>query len=178
MADPFATAGELAQFIGLAEPSDLARWQQHLASASALIRRFCGQQLSQVEDDQITMVPSYSVNLFLPERPATAVAVTEDAVAVTNFTLVESSGVLIRETLWDEEVVVTYDHGYAEFSPEYESLKAICLEVAARMVTMNERSASEVLGSSLLESAGYSPAAFLDQAQQWQLAGFGMAGVG
>lgn len=178
MSDPFATAAELAQFLQLAEPTDLARWQQHLAAASALVRRHTGQVLSKVSADVVTLQPTSTTHLYLPERPVTAVTVVEGTVPVTAFTFTSVGQIIRTSGTWDVVATVTYDHGYAEFSPEYEAIKAVVLEVASRSITLNEHGASEAMGSTIMESAGYAPEAFLTQGEKWQLADFGLVGVG
>lgn len=180
MSDPFATAGELAQFLGLPEPSDLSRYQQHIAAASALVRRYCAQVLSPVSGDQVTLAATGTVNLFLPERPVTAASVLEGTTPVTGFTLMGSSGRLLRTDgkTWDATTTVTYDHGYAESSPEYDAIKTVVLQVASRTITLNERSASEAMGNTIMDSAGYAPETFLTRSEMWQLGAFGQVAVG
>jgi hypothetical protein len=52
------------------------------------------------------------------------------------------------------------------------------MDMSMRALSLNERSASEALGSTLMESAGYSPELFLTPGEQMRLADFGMVLVG
>ena len=183
MSDPFATATELCEWIGLAVPSDLARLQSILGSASAVIRSHCDQRLSEVTDDVVVLRASERTTLILPERPVTSIltvvanGVTLSPTTGYNFTL--HSGTIAAEgTPWTYGATVTYSHGYAETTDGFEAIKTICMEAASRAYTLNERSASEAMGSTLMESAGYAPEIFLTQGEKWKLADFGKVGVG
>lgn len=182
MPDPFATAGELAQYLELPEPTDLARYQQHLRNASALIRAYCGQELSPVTGDVVTLQANGWNVLFLPEVPVTAVtAVVTGGVTLTPATDVRftTDGQLFRiDNWWNEETVVTYNHGYAEFSPQYEEIKRICIEVAARSITHNRDGTAQAMGGTIMESAGYAPESFLTVQERWQLSDLTLVGVG
>lgn len=161
MADPFATAGELSQLIGLPEPADLARLQSLLSMASAEIRGYCRQTLSTVTDDVVTVYPRASSLLTLPERPVTAVSqVLVGGVATTSYYVVprgiRSGTVASPGAAWLSGATVTYTHGYAESDPRYDELKTVCLKAAARAYAP-----TEVLGATVVDSAGYAPAVFL-----------------
>jgi hypothetical protein len=184
MSDPFATATELCEWIGLAVPSDLARLQSILGSASAVIRRYCDQRLSEVANDQVTLPPVSGSTLILPERPVTAVtSVLVNSAPVTDYWFT-STGLLHRGSMvvpgsaWVYGATVTYSHGYAEFTDGFMAIKTICMEAASRAYTLNERSASEAMGSTLMESAGYSPEVFLTEGEKRQLADLGKVGIG
>lgn len=187
MADPFASAQDFAQFMGLTLPTDLARMQQHLDLASAMIRRYCDQVLSVVTAESVTLAAVDRDTLVLPERPVTAItSVTENALAVTDYTFTRA-GLIHRPATWLVSgdgmpwiygATVVYTHGYAETTEQYKAIKGICLEVAARAYTLNERSASEALGNTLMESAGYSPEVFLTPGEKATLTDFGKVYVG
>lgn len=179
MSDSFASAQDLAQYIGVQVPDDLARMQAHLRSASATIRGFCGQTLSTVANDVVVLPPIERDTLLLPERPVTAIS--SILVGVSGYTnyrfttaglIVELSGLF-----WSTGATVTYNHGYAEGTDEYEEIRTICIDAASRAYTLNERSASEFLGSTLAESAGYAPETFLTQGEKMRLANFGKVAV-
>lgn len=186
MSDPFATAGELSQFIGNPEPTDLSRMQLFLDLASAAIRRLCGQTLSAVGADVVTLPGIDRSTLILPERPVTAISgVSAGGVAIlptaywfTRAGLLHSGTIAAEGVDWSSGATVTYDHGYAETTDEYRAIKAVCLEVASRAYTLNERSASEAMGSTLMETAGYAPEVFLTPGEKMELADFGKVGVG
>lgn len=186
MSDPFATAAELSQFIGNPEPTDLARMQMLIDLASAEVRRFTGQTLSQITADIVVLPASERTTLILPERPVTAISsVVVDGVAVlstdywfTRAGLLHSGTIAVEGVNWAYGATVTYDHGYAESTDTYTAIKSVCLEAASNAYTLNERSASEAMGSTVMESAGYAPAVFLTLSQQRQLADLGKVMVG
>lgn len=155
----FATPAELAAFANAT--LDTPRMQALLDLASGVIRQFTGQTLSQVLGDQVEFGPRSSTILQLPEVPVTAVS--DISVLTVTTTAYEWGrwGLIVGDDFWTDGAVVTYDHGYAAASEELESVKAVCMASASRAFTMNERSASEALGSTLMESAGYSPEVFL-----------------
>ncbi len=186
MSDPFASASEFCEWTGMPQPSDLARIQTLLDSASALIRGFTGQVLSQVANDTLTITPGisrvglFSVPwavlewgevLFLPEAPVTAITtVTVDTVAVTAYAFTEAGE--LRRTdgqAWLDLVTVVYDHGYAETSDEFKEIRSVCIQAAARAYTLNRDGSSEALGATLMESAGYAPEMFLTEGEKLRL---------
>jgi hypothetical protein len=67
---------------------------------------------------------------------------------------------------------VTYTHGFSETDPEFEGLRSICIESAARAYAPNASGGPEVLSSISLESAGYAPAVFLTQSEKDTLRSF------
>lgn len=177
---PFATAQEFAQYLGMGVPDDLARMQQHLELASGLIRRWCDQTLSEVTNDVIEFSAWDGTTLILPERPVTAVS----SVVVSNVPFTEyrftRAGLLVTTdgSWWSDGATVTYDHGYAQSDPSYLAIRSVCLDVASRSYTLNERSSSEAMGSTIMESAGYSPETFLTTGEKMTLADLGKVGVG
>lgn len=186
MADPFATAAEMAQFANMNLPDDLARMQMLLDAASAEIRGATGQVLSTVAADVVELGPTSARSLYLPERPVTEITLLEvsgDPVTAYSFTPYGQivHGLTPADYSWENwpfGATVTYDHGHAEDSSEYQRIKTLCIEVALRAFTMNERSASEVLGSTVMESAGYAPEIFLTPGERMSLLGFAPVGVG
>jgi hypothetical protein len=192
LAGPFATASEFCEWTGMAVPSDLSRLQALLESASALIRGETGQVLSKVTGDVLVVQPEFDAVfgrrnpppraigdvIYLPERPVTAVTMTVQAVSFTAFAFT-LDGVVYRTDghWWDYPATITYDHGYAETSEAFRQVRAICIEAAARAFTLNERSASEAMGSTLMESAGYAPEVFLTEGERRSLPGL-MVGIG
>jgi hypothetical protein len=190
VSDPLASAQDLAQLIGQALPTDLARMQMFLELASAAVRGYTGQELTTVTGDVVVFEPTWSQTLYLPERPVTAVtSVTVKAVSTTNYRLVDESR-LIRGSdpnvatseSWNYGATVTYTHGWAEGTEQYKTIKTICLESAARAYTMNERGQSEVLGgtsgATVLESAGYAPEVFLTPYEKMRLDWFRPVAIG
>src|SRR6266498_5323583 len=100
MSGPFSTATEFCEWTGIPLPSDLSRLQALLDSASSLIRGYCGQTISQVIGDQVTVPPAYNLTtgllnplpraegeqILLPERPVTAITgLTTNGVAFTAY---------------------------------------------------------------------------------------------
>jgi hypothetical protein len=190
VSDPFATAQELGQFIGLTPPADLSRMQAFLEAASAEIRGHLGQTVSQVAADVVTLGPTSKRTLYLPERPVTAITtVLVSGVAVTAYSFTEDGNIVhgltpaaYSQESWPFGATVTYDHGYAETSDEYKRIKTVCLEVAANAYTLNSQGASEMLGgpdgANAVESAGWAPAIFLTPSQRRDLTQFDPIGVG
>jgi hypothetical protein len=180
VSDPFATAAELSQFIGNPEPDDLSRMQLFLGLASSEIRRFTAQTLSEVAADVVTFPPTDWDRLILPERPVTAI--TSVLVGVSGYTNYRFTRAGVIHELsgleWTLGATVTYNHGYPEVSNEYQAVKGVCLEAASRAYTLNERSASEAMGSTLMESAGYAPEVFLTMGEKMLLSDFGSVLVG
>lgn len=179
MSDPLATPAELVAF---AETSlDTPRMELLLQLASGVVRRFTGQTLSEVLGDQVEYGPTDRLALFLPERPVLAVsAITVDGDAFTDFDWTRW-GTLTRVDAgaWASgPIVVTYDHGYAADSDEMDAIRSVVLAAASRAFTLNERSASEALGSTVLESAGYSPEVFLTPGEKSLLWDLGAVPVG
>jgi len=175
---PFATATEFCEWTGMAIPPDLSRLQTLLSSASALIRGITGQTLSKVTADQITLEPTYGYWLFLPEAPVIAIdGIIVDAVPITTYTFTMAGKITRTDGKWMDNVTVTYTHGYEETSQEFLQIKMVCIEAASRAYTLNERSASEAMGSTLMETAGYAPEVFLTQGEMQSLPGT-LAAVG
>ena len=178
----FATATELATFLGHPGFSPATRAEQVLDLASALIRRTCnGQVLEQVsgaqeefdgEDDLYT--------IFLTQRPVTAVSsVTVDAVAFTAFEW-SRIGTIVKtdDSAWSEgPIVVTYDHGYAAASDELIAVKSICLEASARAIT-KETADAGTFGEGFEEARGWAPHLFLTDEERDRLVDFGAVPVG
>jgi hypothetical protein len=180
VSDPFATAGELSQFIGNPEPTDLARMQLFLDLASAEIRRFTAQTLSEVVADVVVLPAIDWDRLILPERPVTAISsVLVGGTGFTNYRFSRAGIVFdLNESPWSLGATVTYNHGYAESTDDYKAIKGVCLAAASRAYTLNERSASEAMGSTLMESSGYAPEVFLTLGEKMLLADFGSVRVG
>jgi hypothetical protein len=177
MADPFATAAELAEFIGSDAPTDLARLQSYLQLASGMMRAHCDQMLSFVADDEVTRYPTASTFLSLPQRPVVAVSeVLVDGTAETDFYVVprgiRSGSVAQPGAAWTRGATVTYSHGFAETDAEFAVLKTICIESAARAYAPNASGSPEVLGQIALESGGYAPAVFLTGNEKATLSSF------
>lgn len=182
MSGPFATVAEFTEWTGMETPADLARLQAILDSASAVVRRFTGQVLSEVVSEVVVLEGIERPTLILPERPVTAIAsVVENSITLpaADYTFTRA-GLLKRvsEANWSDGATVTYTHGYTETTDEFKELRTVCIESAARAFTLNERSASEVMGSTLMESAGYAPEVFLTEGEKWMLADFGKVLVG
>jgi hypothetical protein len=172
---PFATAADLAAATQRSE-LDPAAADLALASASAVIRSWTRQSITQVIDDVVKLRVLHHSELVLPQRPVTSVS----RVRVNSLTLLDwvlSGDRLLRTGGWrrlpgtttypDPGLVeVTYTHGYAEVPDE---VRAVCLDLAAMTLTNprglreSERSiddwrqrdvyATETLGSGTLSAA-------------------------
>ena len=177
MIGPFATATEFCEFTGMTIPADLARLQSQLLMASSVMRSYCQQTLSFVEGDQVTVYPTASTFLSLPQRPVTAVSeVLVDGVAETGYYVISrgirSGSVASPGSAWTRGATVTSSHGFAETDPEFSVLRTICIESAARAYAPNASGSPEVLGQIALESGGYAPTVFLTENEKTTLRDF------
>src|SRR4030095_8926101 len=159
MAGPFATATEVCEFSGMTVPSDLSRLQALCHRASAVIRAHCNQTLSQVTGDVITVYPTASSFLSLPERPVTAVSsVTVNGVATTDYYIVprgvRSGTVASPGSAWTSGATVTYTHGHAETSEAFKAIQAVCIEMVKRAYTGDESGQALSQGGIHIEAAG------------------------
>lgn len=182
MPGPFALAHEFCEITGIALPSDLTRLQRLLQAASDLIRAECAQELSFHAADVVSLPEISRTTIVLPERPVTAISlVVVDGVTKPNTEYsFEASGIVtdVNDVDWSSGATVTYDHGYVETDWEFGVFRTICIQAAARAFTLNERSASEALGSTLMETAGYSPEVFLTPGEKLSVAEFGKVLIG
>lgn len=177
MADPFAAAAELALLTGTPNNDNLAREQFLVETASSMIRSFCHQELSPVVGDVVTVYPTASTLLTLPQRPVTAVSqVLVNGVATTSYYVVprgiRSGTVASPGAAWVSGATVTYSHGYAESTEEYKTIKSVCLSVASRAYTMNRDGASLALGNTVMDTAGFGPEVFLTPGEKETLRRF------
>lgn len=175
MAD-FATVGELEAFIGTTGLG--SRGTAMLGYASAAIRLYTRQDLEAVTGRQEEFAGEWNrYYLSLSQRPVTALTMTVNAVAFTEFWANYISGDVYREDglPWDEgPIVVTYDSGYASNSDEFLGIKTICLEVAARAMT----GPPETFGLETQELRGVAPAIYLTDEEKLTLGTFALVGVG
>ena len=178
MSGPFATATEFCEWSGMAIPSDLARLQSLLDSASSLIRGYAGQTLSSVLNDTVTLYPRVGeFALFLPEHPVVAIdSVTVDGTLLASSKYVfEDMGEVVRiDGLawiddWTESVVIQYDHGYAETSDEFKQIKTVCMQVVKRAYTQDETGQAISQGGIPIDTAGFPMALFLTSAEEYML---------
>jgi hypothetical protein len=114
-----ATVDDLVAVVGREfADTELTRVQRLLELASGLVRGECGQTLSAVTADTVTLPGTWEADLLLPEFPVTAVAsVTIDSQPVDPADYAWNSyGTLYRAcSTWggpDAAVTVVYDHGY------------------------------------------------------------------
>jgi hypothetical protein len=171
MAGPFATATEVCEWSNMAVPNDLSRLQSLAASASAIIRAHCYQTLSVVAGDVVTLYPTVSSFLSLPERPVTAVTqVLVNGVATTSYYIVPRgirSGTLQAPGVaWTSGATVTYTHGYPETSDAFKAIKAVCIEMVKRAYTADESGQALSQGGFPVETAGFPTTLFLTSANK------------
>jgi hypothetical protein len=191
MAGPFATATEFCEWTGMAIPSDLARLQQLLTSASAMIRGESGQTLSQVIGDVLIVQPEYDATfgwrnpyprasggvIYLPEAPVTACTIVVDAVSFTAFTF-NADGVVQRTDgkAWTKAATITYTHGFAETSEDFKTIKSICIEMVKRAYTGDERGTAFSQGGIPVETVGFPTALFITESERQSLPGLAAVG--
>jgi len=187
---PFATAEEYFEWIGQSKPADLAREQAVLDSASALIRGFSGQVLSQVVNDVIVVQPEFDETtgrrnppprawgdfIYLPELPVTAMSIVVDAVSFTAFGFTDDGTVYRTDNkLWTKPATITYSHGYAETSREFGEIRTICMEMTDRALRSPEAPLSFEPSE---ETIGWRTRLFLDDQQRLRLPWMGAIPVG
>src|SRR6266542_3488359 len=177
----FATAAELETFTG-GLITDAPRATALLGYASAWIRKYTGQTLSLVPGDTVIFGESPASVLYLPQRPVTAVtSILVDGVATTSFVWKRWGTVyrLPADTDWvfSDHVQVIYDHGYATTTDEYQAVKAVCLNAASRLWTINKAPQFDQFGNPT-EAAGFGPEMFLSLAERDLLMDLGNVAVG
>lgn len=178
----FATSTELATFIGSPD-IDISRADLMLNQASAIIRREAdGQTLSTVIGTIETFSPSDSLTLLLSQRPVTAITqVVVDGVALASEDFLASEVGAVRLASgkrWMLGAQITYDHGFAVGSDQFELLKSTTLEVAARAFTMHRETAFDAFQRVAAEASGFAPDLFLTQEERDLLADFSDGGIG
>lgn len=173
MAD-FATVAELETFMGTTGLG--ARGTAMLGYASALIRRYTGQDIEQTLGRQEEFAANATRRTIeLRQVPVTAVAVTVDAVAFTDFEWDRATGQLVQVDggPWDEgPIIVTYDSGYDPASDEATAVKLIALEVASRALAPNA-AAFESFATEVGEVRSGPVGVYLAPAEQRELDGLG-----
>jgi hypothetical protein len=154
----FATTEELRIELGLTD-IDEQRAQQRLDWATAAIRRWTGQWITLVTDDEVTFQGAWPSRFTLPQVPVVEVTAIEiDGEPVTDFELFGQA--LIRGTAtadrldyertgsnWGGDgsvMVVTYTHGY-DLIPD--DIKGVCISAAARGWGNPQGAQSETIGS-------------------------------
>lgn len=182
MSGAFASSQELATFIGTEIGTDsVPRAQMFLRQASHVIRGFCDQELSKVEADVVTFQDTDRDFLLLPERPVISIgSVVVDAVTLaTSAYRVERWGALYTTSGadWSSGATVTYTHGFVEGDPEFDAIRTVTLEMAARAFTGDRGQESEVFGPPA-EARGWAPSVFLTGEEKARLASFGPVLVG
>lgn len=132
----FATASELADRLGVSlSESEESRAKGLLELASSLIQQEAGQEIEQVEDDELTRRGTESARILLPERPVKSVSkvvLDGEEIEEEDEWYVEGDELVREVGGWgqpDEVLVITYTHGY-EAVPDI--AKVICLEAVVR----------------------------------------------
>lgn len=183
MADPFAAASDLALLTGQTEGADLARAQMFLELASAEIRSYTGQVLSEVLGDVVVFEPTWSQTIYLPERPVTGVTqVLVKAVATTDYRLLDEAKIVrgsdpnvVTTLTWQYGATVTYNHGFAEMTEEYKTIKAVALDMVQRALFGPQ---GEVFGPERVEAVGWSAQVYLTEQDRMRLERFAGVRVG
>lgn len=137
------TYDEACTFLQVTSP-DIDRLLQAITRVSSRVQRYCNLvSLTEIEDDEITLVGSYSYELKLPKGPVSEVSeVTVDGSSVSDWDLVKDT--LVRSSIDDAspfltpttphwggphvEVAVTYTHGFATVPDE---AKDVCFDLLA-----------------------------------------------
>lgn len=143
----FATADEFADLLGLVLADDeKTRASKLLARASDRIRRTVKQQISLVEDDDLTLPGTTEQRIMLPERPVVSVtSVTLDGSPLSDWYVAGNEivrrGLTYADRILDslsygagfgceqQELTIVYTHGYAA-----NAIPELCGEIAMEMV--------------------------------------------
>lgn len=154
----FATATELATFTGDSS-LDGARGTMLVDQASAVIRTYTRQTFDLVTDDEVELRGTWRAGLQLPERPVVDVtAVAVDGTTVTDFHRVrdvlyrgfrDDADHQVNRAHWggpETVVTVTYSHGFSSGAAALETLKGVCLQIAARAALNTSGMSSESIG--------------------------------
>lgn len=150
----FATVADVAEFlqVEIATAGQIAAASAALRSATAAIRNYCRQMLTEVVGDVITLDGKGRPQLLLPQLPVIAVAsVAENDVTLTAVTdyMLGQHGILYRAAGgWAcgiQNITVTYSHGYDTLPDD---IIAVCIRAAARAYQAGLKSADSegVLG--------------------------------
>jgi hypothetical protein len=163
-----ASVSDLASYVGREIANDDASALLALELASGVVREYCGQTLTLVEDDEVTLNGSGTRVLLLPETPVTDVAsVTVEGVELeADYWDWTSDGVINRiggtlppvegsvflpgaprSVLWPtgaRSVVVVYSHGLSEVPA---AVKAVVLSVASRVLDSPSSVKQESIGA-------------------------------
>lgn len=173
---PFASPAELSVWLQREIPEAQAAYA--LSGASAAIRACCGWSIS-AETVTGQVVSSYGRrSIWLPTLYLTGViSVVENGVTLVAAVDYDwtTDGRLIRSSRWwtvPRDVVVTYTHGYPAGHPVLESVKAVCLAAASRMVVNPLALRSWTLGdeSETYMGTGSAVGAFIADGERQQLA--------
>lgn len=145
-----ASVADLSAYIGREIAEDDASALLALDLASGAVREYCGQYLSLVEDESITLNGSGTRVVLMPETPVTEVT----SVSVSGETLETekwswtAEGVLNRISgTWPtaaRSIVVVYSHGFAEIPA---AVKAVVLSVASRVLDSPAAVKQESIGA-------------------------------
>lgn len=170
-----ATPQMLADHRGVAFDETDFHAVQLLAEASALIRNYTRQTITQVLGDEIVLDGDYSTTLVLPELPVTDVTKLETLESDATWTEVDTTsysfsraGVVTYTDGWPswpyysrfpsgvQNIRVTYDHGY-ETIPD--DIRHACVQIAARLYLSTTVTVSGTAGAVTQQSetiGGYS----------------------
>jgi hypothetical protein len=160
MPDQLATNTDLVVWLDiptLTMPTDRAEEALHVATG--WVQSYTQQKLVPVTGDVVTLdVPPNTRELWLPERPVTAVTSVTilgvPLVSGTDSTLIGASRLRAKRwTYWptDDPVVVTYNHGYATAD---QTLRGVVLSAAARIINNPASMRGENVGSVSWQAAG------------------------
>lgn len=146
----FASTQDLEDYLQVTfDAADNVRAAKLLDHASAMIRRTARQDFDFTSNDAITLAPTQTDTLLLPQLPVTAVAsVTTDGLLLTeetDYRVMLPAGIIrhLRKR-WTKPIDVVYSHGYTTLP---EDLKAICVEMSARAWVNPRGVLSEQIGN-------------------------------
>lgn len=147
MGELFCTVGDLEAFLQVEIAAELTESANRaIAEATAMVRNYCRQYLSLVEDETLVVDGVGGTRLFLPQLPVISVAeVVEDdeTLTATDDYKLGQWGILHRMggSEWAtgiQNIEVVYSHGYEEIPDDVAS---IATRVAARAFQAGLRAA-------------------------------------
>jgi hypothetical protein len=115
------------------DAEDAATVEYLLDVATEMIRGYCNQHITLVEDDEVVLRSEGGKTVLLPELPVvdvTSVEYEDDAIVLdTDYELWDNGIIRSLGTIWRYPLTVVYSHGYATIPDD---IRGICVDVVKR----------------------------------------------
>lgn len=153
-----ATIDQLADTLGRELEATDRQADQALLDASNFIRAYTRQVISEVTDDEVELRGTWADDLWLPQKPVTALGAVSvryrgtteaEVLELDAWDPVPRRGLLSRCGGWGgprSTIDVTYDHGYAEIP---EDIATACCSIAARFCDVQPGTTGPVISTSI-----------------------------